>query len=131
MPSGVVMGFDFGMGKIGVAVGQRVTKTANALTILKAKDGIPNWQAVEKLFKEWQPDLLIVGLPLNMDGTPSEMSRLSEKFARRLHGRFNLPFETMDERLSSFEAAEFAEPNQLVDAIAARLILETWLRENN
>jgi putative Holliday junction resolvase len=123
------MAFDFGMGKIGVAVGQTITMSATPLTILKARDGIPDWQQIGDLIKEWQPSQLVVGLPLNMDGTESEMSRLAEKFSRKLHGRFNLPCSTMDERLSSFEAAEYAEKDQLVDAIAAKLILETWLSQ--
>ncbi len=124
------MAFDFGMGKIGVAVGQKVTRSANPLTILRARDGIPNWDELGALIKEWQPGQLVVGLPLNMDGTPSEMSRLAEKFSRKLHGRYNLPCDTTDERLSSFEAAEYAEKDQQVDAIAAKLILETWLSQN-
>jgi putative Holliday junction resolvase len=127
--AGIVMGFDFGTGKIGVAVGQAITGTATPITILKARDGIPDWQQVEKLIKEWQPTLLVVGLPLNMDDTPSEMSRLAEKFARKLNGRFNLPSETVDERLSSFEAVHRSNGEELVDAIAAQLILETYFRQ--
>ncbi|MFT4798602.1 MAG: putative Holliday junction resolvase [Candidatus Azotimanducaceae bacterium] len=127
--AGIVMGFDFGTGKIGVAVGQAITGTATPLTILKARDGIPDWQQIEKLIKEWQPSLLVVGLPLNMDDTPSEMSRLAEKFARKLNGRFNLPSETVDERLSSFEAAHRSNGEELIDAIAAQLILETYFRQ--
>lgn len=125
----VVMGFDFGMGKIGVAVGQAITGTANPLTILKAKNGIPDWNQIEKLIREWQPALLVVGLPLNMDDTPSEMSRLAEKFSRKLNGRFNIPSATVDERLSSFEAATLSDGDGPVDAIAAQLILETYFRE--
>jgi putative Holliday junction resolvase len=125
------MGFDFGMGKIGIAVGQAITGSATPLTILKARDGVPNWQQVEQLINEWQPALLVVGLPLNMDGSDSEMSRLAEKFSRKLHGRFNIPVDTMDERLTSFEAAQYAEKDQLVDAIAARLILESWFKSQD
>lgn len=128
---GVVMGFDFGTKKIGVAVGQSITGTASPLTILKARDGIPNWQEIEHLLKEWEPILLVVGLPLNMDGTPSEMSRLSAKFARKLNGRFNLPSQTVDERLSSFEAAGMTDQEGPIDAIAAQLILETYFRESS
>jgi putative Holliday junction resolvase len=131
------MGFDFGMGKIGVAVGQSITGTANPLTIIKARDGIPNWDQVEKLIKEWQPAVLVVGLPLNMDDTPSDMSRLAEKFSRKLSGRFNLPAVTVDERLTSFEAkgevmAEGGSRNygqHGVDDRAAVLILETWFNQ--
>jgi len=124
-----VMGFDFGTKKIGVAIGQAITGTATPLAILKARDGIPNWQQVERIIKEWQPALLVVGLPLNMDGTPSEMSRLSEKFARKLHGRYNIPSKTVDERLSSFEAALMTDQEGPIDSIAAQLILETYFRE--
>lgn len=127
----MIMAFDFGMGKIGVAIGQKITGSATPLKILKARDGVPNWQDIESLIKEWQPALLVVGLPLNMDGTPSEMSRLAEKFSRKLAGRYNLPAETMDERLTSFEAAEFAEADEPVDAIAAKLILESWLKSQS
>jgi putative Holliday junction resolvase len=126
--------FDYGTSAIGVAVGQTLTESARALPPLKAKDGVPNWQQVEQLLKEWQPDLLLVGLPLNMDGSPSELSRRAEKFARRLQGRFNHPFEMVDERLSSFEAKgqliqqtgsrDFKQHN--VDGIAAELILLSW-----
>ena len=127
--NGFVMGFDFGTKKIGVAVGQAITGTATPLAILKARDGIPNWQQVEKIIKEWEPALLVVGLPLNMDGTPSEMSRLSEKFASKLHGRYHIPSETVDERLSSFEAALMTDQEGPIDSIAAQLILETYFRE--
>ncbi len=125
--SSLVMGFDYGFKKIGVAVGQTVTRTANSLSILKARNGVPNWQAIETLVTEWQPQLFVVGLPLNMDGTASEMSRRAEKFARQLHGRFNIPFETVDERLSTRAARE--ESDGEIDHIAARIILETYLSE--
>jgi len=128
MTDELVMGFDFGTTRIGVAVGHSLTGTATALTALGARDGSPDWEAVAKLVTEWQPARFVVGLPLNMDGTESEMSALARKFARRLHGRFRVPCETMDERLSSHEARELAEPNESVDAVAARLILESWFR---
>lgn len=128
----LLLGFDFGMRQIGVAVGQPVTRQARGLCILKAQDSIPDWTQIQSLLDEWNPDALIVGLPLNMDGTPSEMSRLAEKFARRLHGRFNLPCHMQDERLTSFEAKQYRTPQQarqkeLVDATAAALLLESWL----
>lgn len=124
----LVMAFDFGMKKIGIAVGQRITKSANPLTVIKARDGKPDWQLVEKLITEWQPGLFVVGLPLNMDGTDSEMSLLAAKFARRLSGRFNIEHTTFDERLSSFEARETAVDNVPYDDIAAKLILESYFR---
>lgn len=130
-----VIAFDYGTRFIGVAVGQSITRTASPLSALPAKDGIPNWDQIAALLKEWQPQRLVVGLPLNMDGTPSEMSQRAEKFARRLHGRFGLPVETWDERLSSYEARgemlardrgnrDFRERG--VDSESARLVLEGW-----
>lgn len=132
-----VLAFDYGTRHIGAAIGQSITGTARALTVLKANDGIPRWEEIEALIKEWQPDLLVVGLPLNMDGSPSEMTTRTEKFARRLHGRFGLQVTTMDERLSSFEAKgeiiqhsgsrEFKKQN--VDSLSAQLILESWFNQ--
>ena len=132
-----VVAFDYGLRQIGVAVGNRTTATAQALTTLKARDGIPRWQEIQALLQEWQPQLLLVGLPLNMDGSSSELSRRSEKFARRLEGRFHLPVEFMDERLSSFEAKQrLAESGHKgdyksspADALAAELILQSWLHQ--
>lgn len=133
----LLLGFDYGMKQIGVAVGQVVTGQARELCILKAQNGVPDWNQVEKLIREWQPDAIVVGLPLNMDGTPSEMSARAEKFARRLNGRFNLPVHTHDERLTTFEAKgqRLAEGQRdgyrqrPVDAIAAALLLEGWLQD--
>jgi putative Holliday junction resolvase len=126
--SKICMGFDFGMKKIGIAIGQSITGTANPLIIITAKDGQPDWLALGKIVKQWQPEKFIVGLPINMDSTPSEMSSKAEKFARRLTGRYNIPHQTWDERLTSFEAREFADPDKLIDAIAAKLILESYFR---
>jgi putative Holliday junction resolvase len=131
-----VLCFDYGTKTIGVAVGQTITQTANPLIDLKARDGIPNWQQIEQLLEEWQPDLLLVGLPLNMDGSFSEISQRAKKFANRLHGRFGLTIEMADERLSSFEAKgeiiqqtgsrQFKQRN--IDSVAARIILESWFQ---
>ena len=81
------MGFDYGTRQIGVAVGQSLTCRAEPIAVLRARDGVPDWTQIERLIAEWKPDTLVVGLPLNMDGTPSEMSGRAEKFGRRLHGR--------------------------------------------
>lgn len=133
-----ILCFDYGTKSIGVAVGQSITQTANPIADLTAKDGIPNWDDIKKLIQEWQPDLLLVGLPLNMDGNPSEIGVRAKKFANRLHGRFGLPFAMADERLSSFEAKgniiqqtgsrDFKNNN--VDSLAAVIILQSWLTEN-
>ena len=131
------MAFDFGTRQIGVAVGQTVTGTASALDTIKARDGIPDWQRIDALIDQWRPDLLLVGLPLNMDGSDSPMSQRARKFSRRLHGRYGLPAALMDERLSTFAAkgellarGEAVEPGSggRVDAIAAQLILESWMQ---
>jgi len=131
----IVLGFDYGLRQIGVAVGQGITLQARELCVLKAQDGVPNWQQIASLLKEWQPDAIVVGLPLNMDGTISEMSTRATKFARRLHGRFQLPVYTHDERLTSFEAkGHYAKQGHKgdyhkapVDALAAALMVESWL----
>ena len=133
-----LLAFDYGTRNIGVASGQTLTRSANSQSALKAKDGIPDWNQIEKLLKDWQPDLVLVGLPLNMDDSESELSTRARKFANRLHGRFGVKVEMVDERLSSFEAkGEVMErggsrdyKNNPVDSIAARLILESWLERN-
>jgi putative Holliday junction resolvase len=125
----IILGFDFGLKRIGVAVGNGVTATASALAPLRANEGNPDWEAVRRLLEEWKPQRLVVGLPLNMDGTPSEMSARAERFARRLEGRFNLRCEMMDERLSTFEARGLiAESGSEAsrDSVAACLVLESW-----
>ena len=127
--TGLAMAFDFGTTKIGIAVGQKITGTATPVAIVKARDGIPQWLVIDQLVEEWQPTVLVVGLPINMDGTESDMSKAATRFSRRLHGRYGIGVELMDERLSTFEAREFETPDQL-DAIAAKLILETWLADS-
>lgn len=129
MPNDLVMGFDFGMSRIGVAVGQSITKTANPVIVLAARDGVPDWNAIGRLIAEWQPSILIVGLPLNMDGTESEMSVRAQRFARRLTGRFGIPSTTTDERLTTREAREYKDDGESVDSIAAKLIIESYFRE--
>ncbi len=133
-----LLAFDYGTKNIGVATGQTITFSANSLTPLKAKDGIPDWNQIEKIIKEWKPDLVLVGLPLNMDESESELSARARKFANRLNGRFGVKIEMVDERLTSFEAkAEIMSrggsrdyKNNPVDSIAARLILESWFERN-
>ena len=126
--TGLAMAFAFGTTKIGVAVGQKITGTATPVAVVKARDGIPQWLVIDRLVEEWQPTVLVVGLPINMDGTESDMSKAATRFSRRLYGRYGISIELMDERLSTFEAREFETPDQL-DAIAAKLILETWLAD--
>lgn len=131
------LGFDYGTRNIGVAVGQSITHSARELTPLKAQDGIPRWEQVEKLIKDWQPDIVVVGLPLNMDDSESDLCVRARKFARRLEGRYGVTVHLHDERLSTREAKAEARDrgysnhysDNPVDSIAARLILESWFRE--
>ena len=133
-----LLAFDYGTKNIGVASGQTITRSANALPPLKAKDGVPDWNQIEKLLIDWKPDLVLVGLPLNMDETESELSARARKFANRIHGRFGFKVELVDESLTSFAAkGEIMDrggsrdyKNHPVDSIAARLILESWLERH-
>lgn len=134
-----LLGFDFGTHNIGVAVGQTITATASPLAALRAKDGQPDWHVVERLINEWQPQRIVVGLPLNMDGTEQPLTQLARKFANRLHGRFGLPVELQDERLTTVAAKEelFARggfrqlSKDKIDSAAAQLILEDYLSSHS
>lgn len=129
-----VLGFDYGTKSIGVAIGQSITSSASPLLSIKAVDGIPNWDDIDKLLKEWQPQLVVVGLPLNMDGTEQEMTQRARKFANRISGRFGVKVTTQDERLTTadakarlFELGGFkALTKGQVDAVSAVLIIESY-----
>ena len=108
---------------MGVAAGQTVTRTASPIGSLAAIDGKPDWAALDQIVKEWRPDCLIVGLPLNMDDTESEMSRAARRFGARLGERYGLAVDFADERLSTFEAVGRGGDH----ATAAQIIAETWL----
>jgi putative Holliday junction resolvase len=131
------LAFDFGTKRIGIAVGQDTTDTATPLNPIKATDGIPNWDQVAQIVDEWKPDGFVVGLPLNMDGSMSEMAFKARKFANRLQAKYRKQSHTMDERLTSYEAkgiviAEGGNRNfkdNSVDGIAAQLILESWFSQ--
>jgi putative Holliday junction resolvase len=130
-----LLAFDYGLKRIGVAVGQQLTGTATPLKILSARDGIPDWDEIRKIIQEWQPDLAVVGNPLNMDGSESEMSLRARKFANRLHGRFGVKVEMTDERLSSYvnrspvSGGDGHSRTGGIDALAAATICEDWLRK--
>ncbi|MCD1599183.1 MULTISPECIES: Holliday junction resolvase RuvX [Rheinheimera] len=137
--SRTVLTFDYGTKSIGVAVGQELTGTASLLSALKAQDGTPDWNLLEKLITDWQPQLLLVGLPLNMDGTEQPFTTRTRKFANRLHGRFGLPVELHDERLTTTEARSqlFAEggykklTKDKVDSLSAKIIFESWYEQQH
>ena len=126
-----LLGFDYGVKRIGIAVGQRVTGTATALCTVNARDGAPDWEQISALIDEWRPGALVVGLPMHADGTDSATTRAARKFAQRLEGRYRLPVHLMDERLSSQAAITLLQDEQKagpgLDALAARIILQDWL----
>tara|TARA_A100001015_G_C14877331_1_gene666925 strand:+ start:569 stop:982 length:414 start_codon:yes stop_codon:yes gene_type:complete len=135
MKTNLIMGFDFGTKKIGVAIGQMVTATATPLSIIRVEKGVPNWCTLEKLISQWKPERLVVGLPLNMDDSHSNMSRRALKFSSELENRFGIAVSNVDERLSTFEARQLykngrteSSQEELDDKVAA-LILESWLRD--
>ena len=119
--------FDFGLRHIGVAVAERQARLARPLATIGARDGVPHWHALSALVAQWRPATLVVGDPLNMDGTTSEMSTLAHAFGARLAKRYALPVEFADERLSSFEAASRGADAKAMHAAAAQAIAETWL----
>lgn len=143
MPKGhrTLLGFDFGTKRIGIAIAQEVTGTANPLTTVKAVKHKPDWESISKIIAEWQPDLLVVGLPLHMDGTEQAMTQLTRRFSSQLNGRYQIPIALMDERLSSNEAESILyEQNERssgsrsvfqdkaqIDMISAQLILQSWM----
>lgn len=131
---GVLLGFDYGTHKIGVAVGQTLTGTATPLMTLGMVAHRPDWLRIAGLIDEWAPEALIVGHPFEMSDREADNAAGAKRFARQLHGRFRLPVHMADERLTSREAwsrlgsAAGRQPTR-VDSYAAKLILETWLNE--
>jgi len=132
-----VIGFDFGKKYIGVAVGQELTGTASPLGSIKANDGIPHWQNLTKFINEWQPDFIVIGLPLNMDGSEQQLTLDAKKFGSRVLGRFGINVEFQDERLTTADAKEqlFARggyknlSKDNIDAESAKLIIESYFEQ--
>ena len=119
--------FDYGNKRIGVAVGQTITKTATPLETIPCVHGDPDWQRISELINQWHPQALVVGDPLNMDGTDQEISISADKFSHDLKQRYSLPVYRADERLSSYEAKQRLKSTRNLDPVAAQAILETWL----
>ena len=128
-----VVGFDFGSRWIGVAVGQTLTRQATPLTTLKAND----WKSIKRLLDEWQPQRLVVGLPLSMSGADQEMTASAKRFGRQLEGRFGRATVMVDERLTTREDYQIAtaqqrkKSKQEIDSMSAALITETWLQNQD
>ena len=133
-----IISFDFGMRSIGVAIGQKITGTASPLSALKAQDGIPNWDAIQHMINEWSPEYLLVGLPLNMDGTEQDITQNVKRFVGRLKHKYKIPVYLHDERLSTvdakaklFELGGYKKLNkQKIDSVSACLIFESWIASN-
>ncbi len=130
------LGFDFGMKKIGVAIGDSETKLASAISTISAVPKQKRWDAIQALLVRWDPTAFVVGVSRNMDGSDHEVTLAIHKFSRQLEGRFGLPVHQIDETLSSCEAwgmlygdtgVSHAKALQLQDQVAAQLILQTWL----
>jgi putative Holliday junction resolvase len=135
-----VLGFDVGSRLTGVAIGNRLTATARALDVVAMRDGQPDWNRLDALQREWQPDTVVVGLPLTLEGSEQPASRRARAFASQLGQRYGLPVLLVDERHSSREAAQrFAAGRAAglrrrrdaagIDAEAAAVILERWLAD--
>jgi len=136
MPDLTVLGFDVGSHWIGIAVGQTTTGTASPLQAVQVKNNKPDWPGISRLINAWQPQRLIVGLPRKMDDGDTDMTRTALRFSRQLEGRYHLPCELIDERLTTREAWQIVESNAHrrlskpdIDNIAAVLITETWLSQ--
>ena len=134
MPEGTVLAFDFGTQRIGVAVGESLLGQARPLTVITVAANDERFTAIGKLIAAWQPTLLVVGLPLRMDGAEHDMSARCRRFAHQLEGRFRLPVELVDERLSSVDAAaglaargmDWRMRKEHLDAAAAAILLQNF-----
>ncbi len=135
-----IVAFDFGLRRIGVAVGQDVTASANPIAAIRNTDSGPDWRAIAGIVAEWRPSRLVVGMPLHEDGSPSEMGVHITAFVADL-GRFDLPIEQVDERSSSLEAGELMKAEraaglrgrikkEAIDSMAAALIAKRWLEKS-
>ncbi len=134
---GALLGFDFGEARLGVAIGYQETGMTHPLTTLKVKHDQPDWDEVQNLISEWEPSSLVVGLPLDMDGSDIEMTKKAIKFGNRLNGRYNLPVHMVDERLTTrIASSALAETGlnsrkqkTVIDQLAAQYILQTYITE--
>lgn len=126
--SGTVLAFDFGLKRIGVAVGNTLTRQANPLSIISAASNDAKFEAVAKVIQEWQPALCVVGLPMHQDGTSHEMTVRCQRFGNQLHGRFGVKVVMVDERYSS--AVLHAKQGERIDDQAAAVILQQFFDQS-
>jgi putative Holliday junction resolvase len=127
MPERTVLGFDWGSRRIGTAVGNTVTRTATPLSTVRAERNDRKFEAIAALIRQWQPQQLVVGLPLHPDGAEHENTARARRFARQLEGRFGLPVALVDERYTSVVAEDGGADD--VDCVAAQLIVEQYLQQ--
>ena len=118
--------------KLGVAVGQTKTRTSSPLEVIFNKNNVTNWSKIHSIVEEWKPELILVGKPLNMDGTDSDIMKTVNIFFKKLNKTTNIPCEYIDERLTSFEARQnlLEIKTDLVDAHAAKILIDHWLSDN-
>jgi putative Holliday junction resolvase len=126
-----IMAFDYGTRRIGVAVGNTLTKAGQPLKVIAEQSEDVRFKAIQTLIKEWQPNQLVVGLPCHPDGTEHEMSAKARRFGNQLHGRFQLPVEWVDERYTSAVLEGDPDMRDNLDAESAALILEQYFLEKN
>ena len=126
-----IMAFDFGIRRIGVAVGNTLTRAGQPIQVVAENDDDARFKVIQGLIKEWQPDQLVVGLPYHPDGAPHEMTSKAKRFGNQLIGRFHLPLEWVDERYTSAVLERDAKMRDNLDAQSAALILEQYFHEKN
>jgi putative Holliday junction resolvase len=132
---GNVLGFDFGQKRIGIAVGNNISKTARALTTIDSLSNNQKFELIQKIIEEWQPVSIVVGVPFNVDGSEHRITNLSKKFAKQLEQKYSLPTHLIDERYTSIEASheikdkkiDLKKKKLLIDQIAAKIILQSYL----
>ncbi len=141
-PPRSLLALDFGLRRIGIATGSCVTGTASALVTIDAHEGEPDWDRLDELVKEWQPELLVLGLPLSPQGEVTDLANIVTDFADLLKSRYELPVELVDERYTSVEAESLLKEQRRsgvrnkrlkktdIDSLAAQLIAESWMRSN-
>jgi putative Holliday junction resolvase len=132
---GNIIGFDFGQKRIGVAIGNNISKSAQALITIESASSNQKFEAIQKIMDEWQPVSIVVGVPFNVDGSEHKVTNLCKKFAKQLEQKYALPIHLIDERYTSIEAnyeiqdkkIDLKKKKLLIDQIAAKIILQSYL----
>ncbi|WP_236840104.1 Holliday junction resolvase RuvX [Blochmannia endosymbiont of Camponotus nipponensis] len=136
----IIIGFDFGTKHIGVAIGQKLTYTVRPLTVLQSQFGVPNWDQIKDIYNTWTPKILVVGLPLKIDGSEQPVTVLAKQFAKKLRKILPVTVNMHDERFSTSEArldyfkyyhnSSYIRQDVKINAIAAGIILKSWLNQS-